>query len=323
MITPKNWKVSAVAILIFALLMATVCLATPGTKASHENVSDNSVVSDEPSHEVSEEVSDPESSIPAPDESSSVEDPSAAPDESNPEDLDPSTPDGDTVPFPPPVKDPVRFPQDIPEDAPIPEPEPEPEPELPDTLTVEVKFYNWESTGFNKVDGAKYCADIAKMMQKYAPEGLHISAGVAMAYTEGGAGKAGVYTRTNNCFGIRAYSNWDGYVYSRTTGKVYKDWETAYRYGDVDDTFRAYDCMEDSVKDYCELISGDHYNHCFTMESNEAYLRYILSQGYGEAHLADTWLYLIRLYDLEQYDIKKPIVDVCPDTSTDFVPVTP
>lgn len=185
-----------------------------------------------------------------------------------------------------------RFPQGI--------EQPDVEPEI--ITDLDIVIYNSESTGHNLIDGRLYIEDIVYYLNKYAPEGMFISAASAMAYTEGGAGKTGVYVYTNNCFGIRAYSSWDGYVYSRTTGKVYKDYETAMKYG-AKDNFRAYKCMEDSVKDYVRLISGDYYNNALNTATPAEYIDYILQQGYGEYELYGMWMYLIDLYDLEQYDI--------------------
>ena len=175
---------------------------------------------------------------------------------------------------------------------------------IPDIITtLEVKLYNDTSAGFNLIDGRKYIEDIISYLKLYAPEGMFYSAASAMAYTEGGSGKSGVYTATNNCFGIRAYSSWDGYVYARSTGKVYKDYQTAVQCG-ASDFFRAYDSMEDSVKDYIKLISGDYYCAALETETPADYLAYVLSKGYGEAELHNMWLGVINIYDLTQYDME-------------------
>lgn len=175
---------------------------------------------------------------------------------------------------------------------------------IPDIITtLEVKLYNDTSAGFNLIDGRAYLEDIVMYLRMYAPEGMFYSAASAMAYTEGGAGKQGIYTATNNCFGIRAYSSWDGYVYARSTGKVYKDYQTAMKYG-ASDFFRAYDSMEDSVKDYIKLISSNYYCAALETETPADYLAYVLSKGYGEAELHSMWLGVINIYDLTQYDVE-------------------
>ena len=178
------------------------------------------------------------------------------------------------------------------------------EPEvLPDIITLEVKLYDEHNNDYNLIDGRKYIEDIISYLKLYAPEGMFYSAASAMAYTEGGSGKRGVYTATNNCFGIRAYSSWNGYVYARSTGKVYKDYQTAVKYG-ASDFFRAYDSMEDSVKDYIKLISRNYYCAALETETPADYLAYVLSKGYGEAELYNMWLGVINIYDLTQYDVE-------------------
>lgn len=173
---------------------------------------------------------------------------------------------------------------------------------LPDIIDfLDVKLYNTYETGFNTKDGKLYLIDIAKLLKKHAPDGMWLSAASAMAYTEGGAGKMGVYRSTNNCFGIRAYSSWKGYVYSRSTGLVYKDYQTAMKYG-ATDCFRAYDSMEDSVIDYIKLISGSYYGKALETSSPKEYLSYILSRGYGESGLLSMWLGVMDIYDLDRLD---------------------
>ncbi len=183
------------------------------------------------------------------------------------------------------------------EDVPL---QPEEEVIIQDIVTVEVKLYNNNREGFNLVDGREYLEDIVSYLKMHAPDNLLISAAATMSYTEGGSGKAGVYTVTNNCFGIRAYSSWKGYVYARSTGKVYKDYETAKAYG-ASDFFRAYDSMEDSVKDYINLMCGDYYKDVLTVSSPDEYFAFVLSKGYGEAELYDMWLSVLNLYKINEW----------------------
>ncbi len=249
----------------------TVSVEEDTTSEMEESQVESEIDSSEESTITEEEVSDLEESV---DSETSISDNETSEEESEPD----------------------RFPQGV-------IPPQDPEETIPDIITdLNVVLYNSESTDYNPIDGRRYIEDIVYYLDKYAPEGMFISAASAMAYTEGGAGKKGIYVSTNNCFGIRAYSNWDGYVYSRSTGRVYKDYKTAMMYG-AKDNFRAYDCMEDSVKDYVALISTDYYNTALTKDTPAEYIDYILKQGYGEYELYDMWLYLIDLYDLEQYDV--------------------
>jgi hypothetical protein len=202
----------------------------------------------------------------------------------------------------PPPQEPVTPSKPIEEPTEPPATEPEPEPE-PDIITdIEVRLYNDHKEGFNPVDGAAYCKDIAALLLKHAPKGLRISIGCAMAYTEGGAGKNGVYTRANNCFGIRATKGWSGWVFARSTQTVYKDYATAVKYGSSD-FFRAYPTMEDSVKDYIRHMQNSRYGKVLTITNDYDYAHYIINQGYGPEHLADDWVWLVKYYDLSKYNI--------------------
>lgn len=167
---------------------------------------------------------------------------------------------------------------------------------------IQIRYYNDYNMSYNQVDGAHYLGDIAALLTKHAPRGLRISSGCAMAYTEGGAGKQGVYAQTNNCFGIRAGANWDGWVYSRITGKVYKNFATAQKYG-AKDLFRAYPDMEASVIDYVSLMQGSRYNGVLNAQSDDAYFSYLVNRGYGEKRMAHTWLSIVNMYNLTQYNI--------------------
>lgn len=170
-----------------------------------------------------------------------------------------------------------------------------------DIIFLDVKFYNDKSPTFNMTDGTKYLDDIATLLKRYAPEDMLISAACAIAYTEGGAGKSGVYTVTNNCFGLRAASTWDGYVFARSTGRVYKDYKTAVAY-QAYDLFRAYDSMEESVIDFINVIENN-YNGALKSKTSKAFFKYLLARGYGNKDIFSTWMYLINLYDLTQYDM--------------------
>lgn len=176
--------------------------------------------------------------------------------------------------------------------------------EMPDIIdNLSINFYNFSSDNYNKIDGQIYLEDVYNYLIKYAPEGMWISAALAQAYTEGGAGKdnGGVYSKTNNCFGIMAGPNWDGFVYSRTSGKVYKNYETAKKHG-ASDLFRAYLNMEESVKDYVDLIQTDRYKKALQQNSYKNYLKTIIDAGYCEDHIYNTWINVIKIFKLTKYD---------------------
>ena len=73
---------------------------------------------------------------------------------------------------------------------------------------------------------------------------------IAQAAIETGYGTSSLMTKANAYFGIKAGSSWNGKVYSSYTGEVYGGVNvTTYA------TFRAYDSLLDSVRDYFDLIT--------------------------------------------------------------------
>jgi cell division protein FtsL len=171
----------------------------------------------------------------------------------------------------------------------------------PDVITdLRVQLYNQHYPNY-KEDAWIYFNDIHNYLLKYAPDGMWLSAAMAQAYTEGGAGKSGIYTRTNNCFGMMAGPNWDGYVYARSHGLVFKDYATAKRYG-ASGLFRAYRNIEESVKDYVELIQNERYASALSTSTPSSYLSVLLANGYGERHMINTWTQVINKFNLTQYD---------------------
>ena len=172
---------------------------------------------------------------------------------------------------------------------------------LPDIITnLDVKLYDQYHPNYIE-DAWIYFNDIHSYLLKYSPDGMWISAVMAQAYTEGGAGKSGIYTRTNNCFGIMAGPSWEGYVYARSHGLVFKDYSTAKKYGAYG-LFRAYENVEASVKDYVSLIQDGRYSHALNTTSPYAYLSALLTNGYGESHMINTWTQVINKFNLTQYD---------------------
>lgn len=166
---------------------------------------------------------------------------------------------------------------------------------------LNIRLFNDHAYGYNEEDGRVYLDTIASYLYQHAPTSMVLSAALAQSYTEGGSGKQGVYTKTNNCFGIRAGSNWNGYVYARSTGLVYINYSTAVTMGGRD-LFRAYNSIEESVIDYVKLIQSEKYQNALTYTTANGYLSYLLSRNYGESYMLYTWLSVIHRYDLDTYN---------------------
>ncbi len=125
---------------------------------------------------------------------------------------------------------------------------------------------------------------------------------LAHCYSESGAGGyfGGLYTVTNNCFGIRAFSTWDGYVFCRDNGKVYVNYECAARHGN--DLFRAYDSIEASLDDYIRVVSNPLYEPARNAATPEEALRLLAACGYYEPAYCDTIISIMHRFNLKQHD---------------------
>lgn len=81
--------------------------------------------------------------------------------------------------------------------------------------------------------------------------------------------------KANALFGIKAGSGWKGKVYSSYTNEVYDGIEcTEYA------SFRAYDSIEDSIKDYYKLIKNN-YKKALNCDSQRETIEAIKKGGYA------------------------------------------
>ena len=122
---------------------------------------------------------------------------------------------------------------------------------------------------------------------------------IAQAALETGWGTSPLMTKANAYFGIKA-TGWSGVVYNSDTLECY-DGKT---YVNVNACFRAYDCVEDSVKDYYDLITGSSRYSAAVNESNaEKAITAIKNGGYAtDPDYVSKIMDIIRCYNLTQYD---------------------
>ena len=139
---------------------------------------------------------------------------------------------------------------------------------------------------------------------------------IAQSAHETGWGTAGIMTKANAFFGIKAGGSWTGKVYTADTWEV-KDGEA---YNTVAN-FRAYDSLEDSVADYYNLIvNNSRYAAGVSTDSKRvsAYntLYAIWAGGYAtdDEYVPNVWN-LLTGRDLEQWDSKIDAANATPGGS--------
>ena len=99
---------------------------------------------------------------------------------------------------------------------------------------------------------------------------------LAQAALETGYGSSALMVKAHALFGIKASKSWRGKVYSAKTNEVYAGIEQT-----VSTTFRAYDTVADSVRDYFKLLQGKRYKEALTANTVEDAVHIIVKGGYA------------------------------------------
>ena len=122
---------------------------------------------------------------------------------------------------------------------------------------------------------------------------------IAQSVLETGWGQSKIMMKANALFGIKAGSGWKGKVYSSYTNEVY-DGVTATEYA----TFRAYDNIEDSIKDYYKLIKNN-YKKALNCNTQKESIQAIKNGGYAtDPEYVSKIMSIINANDfIEKYDL--------------------
>jgi len=99
---------------------------------------------------------------------------------------------------------------------------------------------------------------------------------LAQGALETGYGSSSLMVKAHALFGIKASKTWKGKVYSAKTNEVYAGIEQT-----VSATFRAYDTVADSVRDYFKLLQGKRYKEALTAKTVEDAVHIIVKGGYA------------------------------------------
>lgn len=113
---------------------------------------------------------------------------------------------------------------------------------------------------------------------------------LCQAANETGYGTSKRMMDSNGLFGIKSTKNWiakGGKVYNTNTKEVEKG-ITVVRNCD----FRAYDSIDDAVKDYFDLIRTDRYKESMNKTSVEECISYIINHGYATS--GDEYIDIVR-----------------------------
>ncbi len=147
--------------------------------------------------------------------------------------------------------------------------------------------------------------------------GILASVSLAQFIVESGYGQSRLSLEANNCFGIKGYpgqstwygSAWDGVsVYNINTNEQTADGSTYVVY----DSFRMYDCMEDSIEDHSAYLrtsmngSKLRYEGIIGCTDYRTAAQIIKNGGYATAvNYVDVICSVIERWDLTQYDLQE------------------
>ncbi len=146
-------------------------------------------------------------------------------------------------------------------------------------------------------DGARY---------NYNKYGILPSITVAQAILESGWGKSKLSKESNNIFGIKADSRWDGESIEVMTSENYND--------KVKSKFRKYNNITESIKDHGKfLYENKRYeeNGLFNSKNYKKQAQALEDAGYstkkdkyGKLIYADMLIYIIQKYNLNKLDFR-------------------
>lgn len=122
---------------------------------------------------------------------------------------------------------------------------------------------------------------------------------IAQAICESGWGQSEIMMKANAVFGIKAYG-WNGKVYNSKTKECYD----GKNYTNVEACFRAYNSLEESVKDYFDLITtSQRYRKACVAGSPIECITEIKNGGYSTSPTyVNTIMSIINSNNLTKYD---------------------
>lgn len=141
---------------------------------------------------------------------------------------------------------------------------------------------------------------------------LFSSVVIGQACCETGYGKSNIMMKANAIFGIKATKTWKGKVYNSKTKECYD----GVNYTDITACFRAYDSLEESIKDYFDLIcKSSRYKNAVNSGTPEECITAIKNGGYATAPTyIQTIMTIINDNNLTKYDkiesvenVEKPV----------------
>lgn len=135
---------------------------------------------------------------------------------------------------------------------------------------------------------------------------LYPSVVIAQACLETGYGSSQMMLKANAIFGIKAGGSWKGKVYNAKTNEVYNNKTVT-----ISATFRAYDSLGESIKDYFDLIcKSSRYSGALHQNNYIECISAIIRGGYAtDPSYVKKIIQIVVNYGLEKYDSTEDLKD--------------
>ena len=130
---------------------------------------------------------------------------------------------------------------------------------------------------------------------------IFTSVAIAQSILETGWGKSGLMMKANAIYGIKAFEDWKGKVYSSYTNEVYNNYNVT-----IKASFRAYNSLEESISDYFDLLTkSNRYRECLTANTPLECITAIKNGGYAtDPDYISKIMSIINSNKLTLYDIE-------------------
>lgn len=129
---------------------------------------------------------------------------------------------------------------------------------------------------------------------------IFTSVAIAQSILETGWGKSGLMMKANAIYGIKAFEDWKGLVYSAYTNEVYNNYNVT-----IKASFRAYNTIEESIADYFDLITkSSRYRESLTATTPLECITAIKNGGYAtDPDYINKIMSIINTNKLTLYDV--------------------
>lgn len=143
-------------------------------------------------------------------------------------------------------------------------------------------------------------APIVQAENKKRGNPLYNSVVIAQAICESGWGQSTIMMKANAIFGIKATKSWKGKIYNAKTQECYD----GKNYTNITACFRAYESLDESIKDYFDLICNlSRYANAIHSQSPLECITAIKNGGYATSpSYINTIMEIIKDNNLTKYD---------------------